>query len=189
MMVLNEKGQFWSLDMVLAAVLFTLALGVVISQSEWWVLQTQENDNMTNLQTASKLLGNALVSKPEIFLVIPLTDTNENIRCRIDQNKQPFDLSWVENCLVNPTVSLELTPESLGFPSGVYGINFEDGVGNMLPNISSDPIPSDRPVLSVRRVVMVLPSNPTVDFIWSCMQDGCDPSVDTVTLTVWRLDV
>jgi hypothetical protein len=189
----NSKGQFWSLDLLLAAVLFTLALGVIVSNSELWVLESQESGSAVDLQTTARLFSNALVSKADI--IIGQGGSKEAVRCQWSQSTAPRDISWVENCLVNPAGPKELTPESLGFPSGKYGIHFEDvGITSSSPelyNITSSEIPTDRPYISIERSMLASTNGqPTVAELWDCMAGSCPANLvlTKVTLTVWRLD-
>jgi hypothetical protein len=65
---MNSRGQFWSLDVVLAAAIFTLALGLVISSSELSVFYGQQERNTQELLSAALLTSNNFASRSDMWL-------------------------------------------------------------------------------------------------------------------------
>ncbi len=65
---MNSRGQFWSLDVVLAAAIFTLAIGLILSSSELSIFYGQQERNSRQLLSEALLGSNNLVSRSD-FLV------------------------------------------------------------------------------------------------------------------------
>ncbi len=65
---MNSRGQFWSLDVVLAAAIFTLAIGLILSNSELNIYYSQQERNSRELLSEALLGSNNLVSQSD-FLV------------------------------------------------------------------------------------------------------------------------
>lgn len=70
---MNSRGQFWSLDVVLAAALFTLAIGLVLSQTELLLFYGQQDRLTRELVSAFFLGSNNLMSQRD--LVVTYTPT------------------------------------------------------------------------------------------------------------------
>ncbi len=65
---MNSRGQFWSLDVVLAAAVFTLAIGLLLSSSELTLFYNQQERNANNLLLTALLGSNNFTSQAD-FLV------------------------------------------------------------------------------------------------------------------------
>lgn len=65
---MNSRGQFWSLDVVLAAAVFTLAVGLLLSSSELTLFYNQQERNSNNLLLTTLLASNNFASQAD-FLV------------------------------------------------------------------------------------------------------------------------
>ncbi len=167
---MNSRGQLWSLDVVLAAVVFTLALGVVISQSELHLFYDQQDTQSLTLWNASLFASNMAVSKPDVGV------GGNNIRCGPAKWSTDNDLSWMENCLLIDTQSP--TPTALGIPPG-YSISFTG-----LPSS----VPANTSYYSITRTVLVLPASTEASGFRQCMDGACPGGVVPIpiTLTVWR---
>lgn len=167
---MNARGQLWSLDVVLAAVVFTLALGVVLSQSELHLFYDQQDTQSLTLWDASLFASNMLVSKPDVGVA-----SGQNIRCGPAKWSADNDLSWMENCMIFDATPP--TPSSLGIPPG-YSISFTGPSG----------VPSNTSYYSITRTVLVLPASANASAYRQCMDGACPSALVPVpiTLTVWR---
>ncbi len=77
-----SRGQLWSLDVVLAAVIFTLAIGVVISQSELSIFYSQQERNQHEVLAMTLMASNNLVSQGDIMVeLIPKKCANDPTAC------------------------------------------------------------------------------------------------------------
>lgn len=65
---MNSRGQFWSLDIILAAAIFTLAIGLILSSSELSIFYGQQEKNSYQLLSTALLGSNNLVSRNDISL-------------------------------------------------------------------------------------------------------------------------
>lgn len=65
---MNSRGQFWSLDVVLAAAIFTLAIGLVLSSSELSIFYGQQEKNTQQLFTTTFLNSNNLTSRTDLWV-------------------------------------------------------------------------------------------------------------------------
>ncbi len=65
---MNSRGQFWSLDIVVAAAVFTLAIGLILSSSELSIFYSQQEKNSQQLLSAAILSSNNLMSRSDIIL-------------------------------------------------------------------------------------------------------------------------
>ncbi len=65
---MDARGQLWSLDVVLAAVVFTLAIGLIISQSELATYYGQQDRSTRALWIYALLASNGVTSKAEITI-------------------------------------------------------------------------------------------------------------------------
>ncbi len=181
-----QKGQIWSLDVVLAAVLFTLAIGLIVGQTELNVFASQQDRNMRELQSMALLASYSLVSSPEVPITTPSpSSVRENIRCGAGPNGWSFDydLSWIQNCILNRPGSL--SPDSLGLPSG-FDVRVEVDGGLFPWFVTTSSLPLDVPFFSVSRRMLILPDVAGPSEFRSCLDGGCASELHDVTITVWR---
>lgn len=182
-----QRGQIWSLDVVLAAVLFTLAIGLILSQTELNVFNSQQERNMRELHAMALLGSTSLTASPEILITSPSSQV-ENIRCgpSPDGWSYDYDLSWMPNCIVDRPGTL--TGASLGLPPG-FDVRVEaDALGSSLLLTTNSPaIPTADPYVSITRRVLVLDASAGAVEFHGCMEnDPCVGSMRDVTITVWR---
>lgn len=183
----SQKGQIWSLDVVLAAVLFTLALGLIISQTELNVFHSQQERNMRELHGMALLASNAFVGRPELTIVSPTPfSVKENIRCGPNPGgwSHDYDLSWMPNCIVDrPGI---LSSESVGLPSE-FGVRVDAiGVPSLL--MTSPPIAPGASFYSVSRRVLVMDASAgAVEFHDCAVGVTCAGTMRDIVITVWRV--
>lgn len=65
---MNSRGQFWSLDIILAAAIFTLAFGLVLSSMELSVFYGQQERNTRELFSSAISGSNLLASSSDLWL-------------------------------------------------------------------------------------------------------------------------
>ena len=182
-----QKGQIWSLDVVLAAVLFTLAMGLIISQTELNVFHSQQERNMRELHGMALLASNALVGSPELTIVSPAPSSiKENIRCGPNPGgwSHDYDLSWMPNCIVDRPG--DLSPQSLGL-SSEFGVRVE-AIGAPALLMTSSSIPPGASFYSVSRRVLVMDAGAgAVEFHDCAVGLACAGTMRDVIVTVWRV--
>lgn len=195
---MNARGQLWSLDVVLAAVIFTLALGIVLSQSELRLYYSQQETQSLGLWNASIFISNMLASKPDV-MIFQSTNT-ENIRCGPNfdwSGANPVswtvdnELSWLENCLID--VSADLDPDAIGVPPG-YSFSFSGNVYNGATydvlELNTPSIPSPPPVISqfsFSRKMLFFPQHEGAAQYRQCLDGGCSDYVTDLNITVWSV--
>ncbi len=183
----SQKGQMWSLDVVLAAVLFTLAMGLILSQTELNVFHAQQERNMRELHGMALLASNALVGSPEITITSPSpSSVNENIRCGPNPGgwSYEYDLSWMPNCIVDRPGTI--SPASLGLPLE-YGVRVE-AIGAPPLSVTSTPIPPGVPYYSVSRRMLVMDADAgAVEFHDCVVGVTCTGTMRDIQVTVWRV--
>lgn len=179
----SQKGQIWSLDVVLAAVLFTLAMGLILSQTELNVFNSQQERNMRELHTMALAASSVLASSPEVLLTTSSGD--RNIRCGPSENgwSYDYDLSWMPNCIVN--IPGTLSPEALGLPPG-YDVSVQEAGGTSLL-FATSPVPADKPFSSVTRWMRVLSEDDHSIEFHDCFESLCSGFEYGVTVSVWRI--
>ncbi|MFH0970919.1 MAG: hypothetical protein V1776_05715 [Candidatus Diapherotrites archaeon] len=179
------KGQLWSLDVVLAGVVFTLALGLILSQTELNIFASQQERNMRELQLIAYTASNALVSKVDIA-----PSSTENIRCGPNFSSSGTngwsdegDLSWLENCLIQGG---NIPSSELGIPAG-YSFNLTADVGSTPTKLGGDAIPPNVSFASVQRTLLLFASQVGPDDFRECLDAAsCSGTLTTFTLSVWR---
>jgi len=99
----NNNGQFWSLDIVLAAAIFTLALGLVLSSVELSIFYSQQEKNSRELLSATIAASNLMASQSDTWMQYtpPLCDAFQGG----DPSLCSYDIS---------TCSIEPCPIDLG---------------------------------------------------------------------------
>ena len=175
-MTLNARGQIWSLDVVLAAVVFTLALGLVLSQSELHLFYDQQDTHSRELWNATLFSSNMLVSKPDASVLVGVQ--TQNARCGPSVWVKDNDLSWMENCFVNLTA----TPSTsfLGVPPS-YSIALKG-----ISGLTGWPIPPTNPTYySLSRTLLLVPSSASAKDYRQCLDGACPFSSVPITLTSW----
>lgn len=183
----SSRGQIWSLDVVLAAVLFTLAMGLILSQTELNVFHSQQERNMRELHTMALLASSALATGPEVLITSPSSQI-ENIRCGPNPGgwSYDYDLSWMPNCIVDRPG--DLSPSSLGLPSE-FGVRVEVINDPLLMTASS--IPPGASFYSVSRRVLVLDADAGATKFHDCAAGlaglACDEMMHDIVITVWRV--
>ena len=186
-MMRSPKGQIWSLDVVLAAVLFTLAMGLIISQTELNVFHSQQERNMRELHGVALLASAMLVGNPEITIVSPApSSVKENIRCGPNPGgwSYDYDWSWLPNCIVDRPGTL--SSQSLGLPPE-FGVRVE-AVGSPSLNLTATPVPVGVPFLGVSRRVLVMDADAGAVEFHDCMVGtACAGTMRDVIVTVWRV--
>jgi hypothetical protein len=65
---MNARGQFWSLDIILAAAIFTLALGLVLSSVELSIFYGQQEKNSQQLLAATISTANLMASQSDLWM-------------------------------------------------------------------------------------------------------------------------
>lgn len=185
----SRKGQLFSLDVVLAAVIFTLALGLIVNQSELWVLNSQSQRENQELHNYLVLASNALVSKPELWASVAGSSA-VNLRCVPNEWKLHNDYSWVENCMwrvTSPATVYVLPPQELGLPSNyLYQLRIGINPIPIYPTSSATVIPFNQPIQTLDRDMLVFDSNPSALQISTCLNAGCPLNIQTVQLTIWK---
>ncbi|QQR92641.1 MAG: hypothetical protein IPJ89_00135 [Candidatus Iainarchaeum archaeon] len=181
-MMPTQRGQLFSLDMIVAAVLFTVALGLLLGQSELWISSEHQSRETSELHAVALLASNALTSKPQITASDGAIAVN--LRCAPAEWAAHQDISWVENCVwFDPTKSYAMTTEGLGIPPG-YG--FKIGFTNPAFDIPAGlVIPAGKAFMTIDRNMLVFPSNPSAAAIATCFSAGCPGNIQTVHISVW----
>lgn len=188
----SSRGQLWSLDVVLAGVLFTLAVGLILSQTELNVFSSQQERNMRELQTVALMASNALTSQADLS-VSPF-GSPENIRCGPNFQttlsspiprgwSYDYDLSWMENCFIDRAAVL--TPASLGMPAG-FGVQVSIPSGGAPLLLSTATPPVNVPIARVTRKMLIFPSHVGAVEFRQCLDGGCANKLVDVTVSVWR---
>jgi hypothetical protein len=191
----GTKGQLWSLDAVLAGVLFTLALGLILSQTELHVFSSQQERNARELQQVALFASNALASKADLLVQTTNPLGTENIRCGPNFENTftgpqgrgwsyDNDLSWMENCFIDRDGTL--SPASLGLPPG-YSMNVSGAVeGNPL-QLDTSLLSPDVPFASITRKMFVFPTHAGTIAFRDCLDGSCVASyLSDITISVWR---
>ena len=205
---MNASGQLWSLDVIFAGVIFTLALGIVLSQVELSIFSTQQEDSIRELRLVAIQASNFLVSNPDLIVYNPVSgDVYANTRCGPKFEAVPpgndypgwiseGDLSWVESCILNRTWSVAyddavLPKEYLGIPEGFSYHLVIPRPGFLFSPLEEygSPLPSsDVSQFSIVRKILALRYEGEGDpFIYrNCLDGLCADKVVDATLTVWR---
>ncbi len=182
---MNSHGQFWSLDVVLAGVIFTLALGLVLSRAELWETFSHSQNSQNELQEKLLLASNALASKPYLMFTNP-SPPPHNLRCSIPEWSKVE--GKVENCLVDAPSGTYVfpPPTEWGLPASGYGVGISSSALPFLSQVSSVP-PLNAEYVSISRTMLVFPSHPNAQQIRDCYYSTCAGTIAPVTLTVWRV--
>lgn len=180
---MRAKGQLFSLDIILAAVIFTLALGLLLGQSELWISSQHQARETNELHAVALLVSNAVTSKP----VLTANDgtSNVNLRCTPPEWAAHQDISWVENCVwFDSTKNYSMTAAGLGIPPG-YGFRIAFTNPNfVIP--AAQTIPTGKAFQTIDRNMLVFTSNPSITTITNCFKMGCAANIQTVHVSVWR---
>lgn len=209
---MNARGQLWSLDVVLAAVVFTLAIGILLSQSELHVLYGQQDTLERGLDHAALFASSALTSNPQ-FLVptIPEGCTSsscgaglyapsliENLRCgpnaavtgtqashSLEWKGWGFDhdLSGMENCLIDQDAPY--SADTLGV-SPSFALAVQGPSGSPLQLYPTTSLPSGSSFISFSRRMLVFPDHVDAVQLRQCMDGACGSQLKDVTVQVWR---
>lgn len=183
----SSRGQLFSLDVILAAVLFTLALGMLLNQSELWISSQHQSVETDELHRVALLVSSALVSKPQLNAVAG--GLNVDLRCAPAEWAAHNDISWVENCMwADPAQNYVLSSSGLGIPSG-YGfkIRFSNSPQTIPFTPSGTPtIPAGVAYQTIDRNMLVFSSNPSSTIISNCFSMGCASNIQLVHVSVWR---
>ncbi len=183
----SSRGQLFSLDVILAAVLFTLALGMLLNQSELWISSQHQRTETQELHELALLASNALVSNPD--LNASFASTTVNLRCAPPEWAAHNDISWVENCMwVDPAQSYSLSSSGLGIPPG-YGfkIRFSNSAQTIpFTPVGAPTIPAGVAFQTIDRNMLVFSSNPSSTTLANCFSVGCASNIQIVHISVWR---
>lgn len=182
---MRSRGQLWSLDVVLAAVVFTLAIGIILGQSELQIFYGQQ-DRITHERVQMALFAsNGVASKPDVFF------GNENIRCgpnfagsTIYGWASDNELSSLENCLVDS--SAPFTPDAFGLPAP-YLLSLSSFIPTHFSGSPAVPSTLDA-YAKIPRRVLIFDAQSQVDAfkLRQCLDGGCNSEMATLTATVWR---
>ena len=181
----GQRGQAFSLDVVLAAALFTLAIGWVLAQSELQVNADQENNLFQGRLEEALWASNFFASRPD--LVLGNVGSTEDLRCGpnygggTDGWLSDNEGSWLENCWIDRP--LDLGTASPPLVSGSYDVQVSRS-GNV--SLVSAAPPAGEPFATVTRRMLVFDSPSSPEQWRTCLDGGCGSHVETVTLRVWR---
>ena len=183
----EQKGQIWSLDVVLAGVLFTLAIGLILSQTELGVFNSQQERNARDLYGMGWYASNVFATAPEVIITSPPSSSRTNIRCGPHASGWSVDndLSWMPNCIVD--YPGDITASDLGLPDE-YAVGVH---ATGVPSLNLTPVdpPAGSSFVSVARSIIVLPATPAPPdavLLRTCLEGGCASYVREVTITIWR---
>ena len=203
------------LDVILAAVVFTLALGLLIGQAEKRVYLSQENERTEELQRITLLSAAAASMHPQ-FIVATCEKFIAGIgACGCSGTICPTDIGWAENLRCGPNVSKE--DDSSIVPLNLYGW-VSDYDLSPIPHCMIDrkaparlnvielsneyswrmdsptykfklvfsPLPSTVNYFSVKRHMLVFPTHVGPLEYRKCLDGQCAADLHDVTITVWR---
>ncbi len=182
-MMASQRGQLFSLDIILGAVLFTLVLGLLLGQSELWISSQHQSRETAELHAMSLLASNALVSNP----ILSASDGVGvvNLRCAPAEWAAHNDISWVENCAwFDSSKNYSISSSGLGIPAGYGFLIAFSNPPFVLP--SGQQVPANKAFASVDRNMLIFASNPSAGMISSCFVNGCPNNIQSVRISVWR---
>lgn len=103
---MNQRGQFWTLDVILAAVIFTLALGLIIGQAEKRVYFSQENERAEDIERIALLSSAAATMHPQFVVATCQKFINQGLPCECTGAFcLPDSDGWVENLRCGPNAT------------------------------------------------------------------------------------
>jgi len=171
----NNKGQVFSLDLIIAMTVLVLGIGLLIQFSETRIYEQKENMLWKELESKGQTASALLVSNPEIICSL------------VDEEVPANTIGHMENC-INTSLGIDgrITKENLGLPS-----EYEFDISGNGISVSSASSANAKNVFSETREVFLY-----AGFIGSgvvtktelegCMSGGACVSPEEITISIWR---
>lgn len=169
---MQKKGQFFSLDFLLAMGLMVLAMGIVIKFSEQTVFDWQEKQQQTQLENSAKTAVLLLLSNPKLTCEITAADGT------------PLGIH-VNNCI--DARSPNFTQTTLGLPPELQFDIYNQNTDTTLASTGT-PNP-DTPAVFKTTINAVVSNGPILKAsLYHCLQQksNCDLIQQTIQVTVWK---
>ncbi|MDP2666992.1 MAG: hypothetical protein Q8P05_05840 [Candidatus Diapherotrites archaeon] len=213
--MVNPRGQFWTLDVVLAAVVFTLALGLVLGQAEKQVYLAQEEKEYAELVRVTNLAAAALTSHPEI--VVSLCFDGQSRKFKFTNCTLSTDEQWAENIRCGPNTTRSISNLGVVGPlkSSAWATDYElspmlncfvdrpAGARLSVLDLFNDylfrldtpgykhkmlfaPRPPGQPFFSIERKMLLFDAHPDPIGLRKCMDGLCGVDLNRVRITVWK---